>query len=132
MTIILLIYLMINAWTDWKRKEIDVLYTILFVVISIVYKQIMHEAYYWNGMIPGLLLVIMSIVWRQHIGLGDGVIVLFVGWMSGLTFVCSVLMGGFLLAAGLGFLCCMKERRMNVELPFVPFFLGSYLVEIWR
>ena len=131
MNVILLGYLLINVWTDWKRKEINMLYTILFIAISIVYKQEVHGMYYWSGMIPGLILIVISIIWRQHIGLGDGVIVMAFGWMCGLILVCEVLMGGFLLAAGTGMIYCVKEKRLNVELPFVPFFLGSYLLEVW-
>ncbi len=131
MNVILSSYLLINAWTDWKRKEIDMLYTILFVAIGIIYKQAVHGVHYWSGMIPGLILVVLSVICRQHIGLGDGVIVMAVGWMCGFTLVCSILMGGFLLAAGVGVIYCVKEKKRNVELPFVPFFLGSYLLEIW-
>lgn len=131
MKVILSVYLLINAWTDWKRKEIDLLYTIVFVCIGIVYKQVVHEIYYWSGMIPGVLLVILSIIWRQHVGMGDGIVVMVFGGMCGLSLVCNVLMGGFLLTAGIGILYCVKMKTMDIELPFVPFFLGSYILEIW-
>ncbi len=131
MNIILSSYLFINAWTDLKRKEIDIVYTIIVIIIGSVYKHIMQGTYYWSGMIPGFLLFLISFIWRKHIGMGDGIIVMTFGWMCGFTFVCDVLTGGFLLAAGVGIICCIVYRTVEIELPFVPFFLVSYLLKLW-
>lgn len=130
MKVLLFSYLLVNAWTDLKRKEIDLLYTIIFIGIGMVYKYIVLGIHYWSGMIPGLMLLGFSLIWKEQIGMGDGIVVMVSGWMSGLSFVCEVLMGGFLLAAGVGILGCIVGRKKNVELPFVPFFLGSYVLNI--
>lgn len=131
MNIIVLSYLFVNAWTDWKKREINILYTVIFSLVGIIYKQIMQGKYNWYGMIPGMVLWIFSFLWKNHIGAGDGVIVMFLGWMCGITLACNVLMRGLVLAVGVGAVCCLKEKRINVELPFVPFLLGSYMLEIW-
>ncbi len=128
MDIILFSYLFMNAWTDLKRKEIDILYTIVFVVIGVVYKFVVQGTHYWNGMIPGMALCLLAFIWKEHIGIGDGIIVMAFGWMCGLTLVCEVLTGGFVLAAGAGIVCYIFGGKVNVELPFIPFFLGSYVM----
>ena len=131
MNCILVSYLLVNAWTDWRRKEIDIIYTVLFVFAGVIYKHLMAGSYYWSGMIPGMILLLISFVWKQHVGTGDGIVVAAFGWMGGLAQVCDVLVGGFILAAAMGIIVCIFKKRRNIELPFVPFFLGSYLLELW-
>ena len=131
MNILLSGYLLVNAWTDFKRKEIDLLYTLIVIGVGIVCKYMVQGTHYWEGMIPGMLLIGFSLVWREHIGIGDGVVVMAFGWMCGLSFACEVLVCGFLLAGGMGILCCVIGKKKDIELPFVPFFLGSYLLNLW-
>ena len=131
MNIILLSYLLINAWTDWKKREIHIVHTIIFIVIGVMYKLMVQDAYDWKGLIPGMILLIISFLWKNHIGAGDGIVVMFLGWMCGLTQVCNVVSVGFLLAASVGVICCIKEKRMDIDMPFVPFILGSYMLKLW-
>ena len=128
---ILVSYLLINAWTDWKKREVHMIYTIVFGMVGVVYKFILQEGYDWRGVIPGFILLLISFVWKNHIGVGDGIIVLFLGLMCGIVLVSKVLMIGFLMATSVGIICCIKEKRRDVELPFVPFILGSYVLELW-
>ena len=101
------------------------------MVIGLLYKFFENGIHDWKGILPGCVLLLFSLMWKNHIGSGDGIIVMAVGWMCGLSMVCDVLVGGFLLAACAGILCWIQGKRKNVELPFVPFFFGSYLLELW-
>ena len=67
MNIILLSYLMINAWTDWKKREIHMIYTIIFSMIGVVYKLIAQERCDWRGIILGVILLAISFIWENHI-----------------------------------------------------------------
>lgn len=123
--------MLINAWTDWKRKEIDLIYTAIFLVIGVIYKLSGNGMYDWYGILPGCILLLISMIWKNQIGSGDGIIVMVFGWICGLSAVYNVLIGGFFLAACAGAVYWIQKKGKNIELPFVPFFLGSYLLDLW-
>lgn len=131
MKILLMIYLGMNAWTDLRRKEIDLIYTVLFMGISFVYKLWSKNFCDWSGLLPGVFLLFLSQLWKEQIGSGDGIVVLGMGWICGFSLTCNVLLMSFALAACTGLVCLLAGRGGRAELPFVPFLLGSYLFQIY-
>lgn len=131
MKILSMIYLGMNAWTDFKRKEIDLIYTVFFVGAGFVYKLWNKSLCDWSGLLPGIFLLFLSLIWREQIGSGDGIVVLGVGWICGLSLICNVLLMSFALAACAGIVCLLRGRKGTVQLPFVPFLLCSYMFQIY-
>ena len=60
MTILNVCYLLVNAWTDSKKRVVDVRYTILYFIAAgaiLLYKK---ESFLWFGVVPGLLLLLLA------------------------------------------------------------------------
>ena len=98
-------YLMVNSWTDWRRKEVDIVWTVA-------------------------VFVLLASLWRSdQIGSGDGIVLMGIGWIQGIQQACVIFQTAILLAAAVG--VCMLALGMGrkKELPFVPFLLAGYLVQ---
>lgn len=78
-----------------EKKEIDLRYTIVFVLGTAVFNLWMGTGQNWTGILPGGLLWFLSRRKRESIGNGDGAVVMGLGWAIGLEKIWSVLMGGF-------------------------------------
>lgn len=125
-------YLGVNAWTDWRRKEIDLRYTAGFMFLVTVYNLWREIPLNWIGLFPGVCLWGLSLVKKEEIGDGDGSVVMSLGWAVGLETLWKVLAMGFLLAGTAGLLVLATERKKSAEIPFVPFLLISFLMKGWN
>lgn len=123
------IYLGINAWTDWKTKEIDIRYTLFFILLVCILKLCRGEIIYWSGMVPGIFFFGVSLWKKSSLGRGDGIVIGALGWVMGIEKVWNILMNGFLLAGAAGILLWLRERKKEIEMPFVPFLMAGYLME---
>lgn len=128
MILLSMIYLGINAWTDWRWKEIDIRYTVIFVLAVAVMRIWTGTPQNWAGLLPGSFLWVLSQWKREKIGNGDGPVVAGLGWTIGLEEVWKVLTGGFLLAGCVGILLLVSGRKKTTELPFIPFLCMSFLL----
>lgn len=123
-------YLLVNSWTDWKRKEIDLVWTAgVFVLMTFVYIE-KGQQLYWSGLLPGLCLWAVSLWKSSQIGRGDGLVVMGIGWIEGLENVWLVLQTGILLAAGAGLFLLILGKGKEKKLPFVPFLFAGYLLQL--
>lgn len=128
MKLLSMMYLGINAWTDGRRKEIDLRYTVVFVLIIAVIRMWTGTPQNWKGLLPGSFLWVMSQWKKEKIGNGDGFVAAGLGWAIGLEEVWKVLTGGFLLAGCTGILLLALGRKKTTELPFIPFLCMSFLL----
>lgn len=64
MKLLSMMYLGINAWTDGRRKEIDLRYTVVFVLIIAVIRMWTGTPQNWKGLLPGSFLWVMS-QWKK-------------------------------------------------------------------
>ena len=118
-----------NAICDLRRREISLLYSAAFAGIGIC-MSVMHgrgPAELLYSVIPGLVLMLFSVITRGDIGFGDGIVVfvmgLFLSWQETAT-VCGI---GFMLSAiGAGIWFAIRRRRKDT-LPFLPFLLAGYV-----
>ena len=122
-------YLGMNPWTDWKTKEIDSRYTIIFVLFVCALKIYKKEPLYWSGIVPGILLYAVSLWKKSNVGNGDGIVIAAVGWALGIEKIWNILVSGFLFACAAGIFVWFKERKKETEIPFVPFLMAGYIVE---
>lgn len=71
---------------------------------------------------PGLVLVVLSILSDGKIGVGDGLLIACLGPGLGLERIAYVLMGALLAVSVFGGILLISRRgRKNTEIPFVPF-----------
>lgn len=123
------LYLGINAWTDWKRKEIDLRYTVAFCVAASLIFFARRQWPDWSGMIPGVCLWLISFWMGEKIGRGDGILTAALGCGVGLEQVMEVLINGFLLTGATGVILLISGRKGKEKIPFVPFLLCGFLIE---
>ena len=124
-----LLFLSGNVICDLRRREISLLYSAAFagigICMSVMHGRVPAELLY--SVIPGLVLMVFSVITRGGIGFGDGIVVfvmgLFLSWQETAT-VCGI---GFMLSAtGAGIWFAIRRRRKDT-LPFLPFLLAGYV-----
>ena len=77
-------YLMVNSWTDWRRKEVDIVWTVaVFVLTAFIYVGT-DQKLCWSGLLPGICLWLASLWRSDQIGSGDGIVLMGIGWIQGI------------------------------------------------
>ena len=81
------------------------------------------------GLLPGMVLIALSIVTGRAVGLGDGLVLCAYGSMLGLRSVCDTFFAA-LAAAAVWAVVLLLRRRANrhTRLAFMPFLLLAHLV----
>lgn len=129
----LLALLLPSAWLDIKQKKIWLPWLAVFFLEAVVLMFIGVSS--WRvclvGMIPGVLLIIISLISQGAIGLGDGYLVCVIGSLTGLERVMIILTGAMLISAATGmFLIIFRHWGRKSTLPFVPFLLIAFILQI--
>ncbi len=78
-------------------------------------------------MIPGIVIIIISILFANSIGMGDGLVILAIGSLLGMSRIISIIIEAFLLSGLFGLLYLIyKKGGKKDQIPFIPFvFLGT-------
>lgn len=128
---LLLLYLLINAWTDSRKKIIDLRITAGYLLV--LGFLVIWGGYEWSvmGMLPGMLICIISKFRREKIGSGDGILLIAVGITLDFEKTCSVLMNGCLLVCVWWMMRSVLLGDRRKEFPFVPFLLIGYGIEVY-
>lgn len=125
--------LSVNAVRDIRKKEIFASFTVAAAIAG----TIMHFAVFKESFaellkcfIPGAFMAAFSVMTKGKAGLGDAVMLLFLGaWeKSGRVwpaFLTAVLFSGIAAAV-----LVIKGKR-NTEIPFVPFILACYTAVVF-
>lgn len=127
---LILSFLGINSWTDIRRKQISLFSVGLFLAAGIFYECIILEknsAVFW-GLLPGAVLLGVSKLSREALGMGDALLMLVLGIYLGLEAALDVLLLAlFLAAVWAGILLFVGKKGRNYAFPFVPFLLIGYM-----
>lgn len=128
---ILLGMLGIYSWEDIRRHRISVKYLVFPAALGVAL-HILEKDITWVSMAFGAAVgagvLLLALVTREKIGLGDGLLLVVTGIYLGGAGNLQLLMYGLFYAAlcSLAALALRKWRR-NLELPFVPFLFLGYL-----
>lgn len=136
--ILLLIFLIMSSLMDIKTKKISLCLCIAFLLIGMGwntfchFKGIIHILDIVVSIIPGGILILLSLVTKQEIGLGDGIVVIIIGMLIGVEkTVMSLMTGLFISAFFSSFLIYIKKVQRSYQIPFIPFLtVGVVLVVI--
>ena len=148
MKLVFAAFLCACAWEDFKEKKIPVLF--LWAAASVAaawmagYYMIlldwtdMSEAYLWLAMrgaalIPGMLLLAVSVITKGAVGRGDGFFFLVSGMYLGFWDNVALLLCGLLLCSlwGMGLIIWRmfeKKKIRNIRLPFLPFLVPAAVI----
>lgn len=123
--------LAICAAEDIRKKEIHLNLILAFGVVGVVFHMLWQMQTIENvlfGMGVGGALLLLSVLTRGKIGIGDGILLVVTGIYLGLEqnlelLVCSL----FICAVYALFLLAMRKRSRKDTVAFVPFVLISYV-----
>ncbi len=132
-----LMMLIISSLEDIKNRQISVK-----IVSCFAAEGILCWIFIWKlpiaglpaAIVPGIMVLALSCFTKGAIGMGDGVIIMVAGVFLGASrilevFVCAV----FLSACFALILYIIMKKSRKYEIPFVPFVLISFVVEMmWK
>lgn len=128
-----------SVW-DLKKKCIPFYYLYCFggvVVCYLLIKGLVKQnveilLVALKGAIPGGISLLLSYVSKEQIGYGDGVVIVFIGMLLGISKVVGIFWIALLLLVF--FSVCLliaKKAKKKTEVPFLPFLLlGNILMSL--
>ena len=84
---------------DIKKKELNLIYCTIFFIVGIAYALL-----YLNGnmeglifaLMPGIVLLILSMIFSSQIGIGDGIMIITLGLFMNVVYLLSALVWAFI------------------------------------
>jgi len=127
--VLVLILLLVNSVVDIWLRRISLLslgvYVLVWLAVCMPYCD-------WemtlSAMIPGIILMIVGYLTKDSIGLGDGILLFFMGLCISWTQILIMLMVAFLLAFCWAVTQWVLYKSGQKSFPFVPFMLMGYVV----
>lgn len=128
--ICLIIILGVICVFDIKRKKIPVYMLIVLAAAGIISNFTVGEFDIEKriiAMLPGMILLIVSMITKQQIGYGDGLIILIMGLYIDIDDILSIVLSSFLLSSIAAIiLMTVFKKKKNFEMAFSPFLLIGY------
>ncbi len=113
---------------DIRSKKVSFRMLSLVASVSIMftlYKIAVEGAISWNeillSLIPGAVMILVSILTRESLGYGDGLLIFCLGPLFGLQFIISGLIIAFFLSGLFSLVILALKRKRNITIAFVPF-----------
>lgn len=128
--ICLIIILGVICVFDIKRKKIPVYMLIILAAAGIISNFTVGEFDIEKriiALLPGMILLIVSMITKQQIGYGDGMIILIMGLYIDIDDILSIVLSSFLLSSIAAIiLMTVFKKKKNFEMAFSPFLLIGY------
>lgn len=128
--ICLIIILGVICVFDIKRKKIPVYMLIILAAAGIISNFTVGEFDIEKriiAMLPGMILLIVSMITKQQIGYGDGMTILIMGLYIDIDDILSIVLSSFLLSSIAAIiLMTVFKKKKNFEMAFSPFLLIGY------
>lgn len=116
---------------DIRTRQVNGTVLIFFLsanFLKIILEDDINKGILLAGAAVGIILVIISVITKQAIGMADALIMLGLGIGEGGLKSLSILMYALLLAAFVsGILILLKRANKKTTLPFVPFMMAGYI-----
>lgn len=128
--VMLLILLVYSAYTDIKRKEIMMIPVYMCILLSIfgMFIPNVGEQSSIIGLIPGVVILMLSYITKGAIGEGDAYLIMVVGLLTDIHMVIGVLVVSSIMASIYSLLALLIHRvHRGYSIPFAPFILSGFL-----
>ncbi len=112
---------------DIRSRRIPVAGFAILFIMSVLYRMATDGSNVYIpdlvwGIVPGLLMMGLSLVTEQKVGTGDGILILILGLGMGPVRCVYVLAGAMVLCCVFcGVLLLIHRAGRNTQIPFVPF-----------
>ena len=135
-TIILLIGLFCFAWIDYKTQALPVIPLLAFGLVGLLLNAFMETEWKFfsifcvsQGMLVGVVLLLVSVLSEESIGKGDGLLFISTGMFLNLVENLTLLVGTMFLIGcfSLPYLL-LKKRGKKDRVAMGPFLLAAYVV----
>jgi len=130
-TMVIMIFLILSTLLDLRKKEVNISLCIIFALVGLIYEIFISKTDILSiilGIIPGIFLMLTSIVTNEEIGKGDAVILGIIGIFLGLKKSILVLIYALFMTVIIGgILLIIRKKNKKYKIPFVPFILFSYI-----
>lgn len=129
-----LIVLVIEAVTDFKKNEVNIIFPVLLAAAATVMFFFTKDISLINAIIgtgEGLLLILISLLTKGEIGMGDGILLAACGLMLGgrdnlIMFFFACLSSAVVSAL----IMLIKKADKKTKIPFVPFMIPGFLIMV--
>lgn len=124
--VVLLSVLIPAALRDLFEKQVRIFICLAGFLAGVVVRLVGvgddFTAFY--GIIPGMVLLLSSVISKEAIGYADGLVMIAIGITTGLEAGLSILLYSLVLSSLVSLiLLATKKAKRTTELPFVPFIL---------
>lgn len=128
--ICIIIFLLLNSWTDIRKKEISLASVVICMSCGIT-TAVFHgdlSLGYFAAAAPGCCLIALSLLTAGAVGLGDGLILLSLGTMLSWEKVMGIILAGSLYSCVYGAILLLIQKGVRKkQIPFVPFLFAGYI-----
>ena len=127
--IFITLYLFLASVFDIKSRKIPLILITIFSILEIIISLFFLENFYFLfGLIPGLIMIIISYITNNSFGYADAFLIFSLGFTLSFYEVFHILLLGLFFASIIGCLFLLKKKSKKYKLPFSPFLLLAWLV----
>lgn len=130
-TIVITIFLILSTLIDLRKKEVNISLCISVALVGLIYEIFISKTDILSiilGILPGIFLMLTSIVTNEEIGKGDAAILSTIGIFLGLKKTILVLIYALFSTIIIGgILLLIRKKNKKYKIPFVPFIFFSYI-----
>ena len=130
-TIVITIFLILSTLIDLRKIEVNISLCISVALVGLIYEIFISKTDILSiilGILPGIFLMLTSIVTNEEIGKGDAAILSTIGIFLGLKKTILVLIYALFSTIIIGgILLLIRKKNKKYKIPFVPFILFSYI-----
>lgn len=129
--IILTIYLLISTRSDIKTYTVSLRFSAIVAIILIIIRIILNMSDLPDillSLLPGIILLTISLITRQSIGYGDGIVFMTTGAGVGSEYIVLLVFISFVLSSVYALFLITKRKSGKTAIPFVPFILSGFIL----
>lgn len=132
--VITVLFLGICTYIDIKSKYVNSYICIIFGIAGVLYKSFIMDRSLLSipmAILPGIIIMIISIISKESIGKGDAFVVSIMGLYIGSINTILVLFHGVMISCFIGVICMLfMKKSKSYRIPFIPFLSMGFLIQI--
>lgn len=127
--VVCIVMLLLASINDIRTKTIPIWLPMAGIVCGIILMFFSeNKIEYVYGFIFGILMVLLSLLLKNYLGIGDSFMIMSLGLLCGLKACLEVVFVALVLTSLLGIVLCVGKRRFReTSLPFMPFLLAGVI-----
>lgn len=132
--LVVLFLLLLEAASDMKKREIHLSATLALCGIGIgrVIYQKEGAIDLLAALLPGLLLIFLGMISKGELGMGDGIVLLGLGFWVSAEQILKILQISLGLCGVYAVICLtLLKKKRKYEIPFLVFLLSGYFLEVF-